>query len=122
MRLSQIPLFIFLLFTISAKAQTTIKGKVTDATSGSPLSNVSVKIKNSNNGVITAADGSFSVNVQQGALLEISYIGYTMKTITVGSETNLSIQLEPAFTELNPIVMVGTRGAGRIKTETPVPV
>ena len=109
-------LLLFILFAtaIHAKAQTKIIGKVTDKTTGSPLSNVSVKIKNSPSGVITGTDGSFSLSAAPGAVLEISYIGYTMQTITAGSETNISVQLEPAFSELTPVVMVGTRGGGRI--------
>src|SRR5438477_8085500 len=103
-------LFLLLAITPHVNAQTTVTGKVIDATTGSPLSNVSVKIKNSGAGVITATDGSFSLSAKPGDILEISYIGYTMQTVTVGSETTISVQLQPAFAELNPVVTVGTRG------------
>ena len=121
--------FLKIIFMLSALAITqlsnaqkhTITGKVTDASTGSPLSNVSIKIK-SGNGAITSADGSFSVSVQHGDVLEISYIGYATQTFIVGNEVSLSVQLQPALSELSEFVTVGTRSAGRIKTETPVPI
>ncbi len=118
-------LSVLLLITlsISLKAQTIhITGKVSDATNNTPLSNVSIKIKGATNGTITASDGSFSLSANIGNVIEITYVGYSMQTMKIGSETVLNIQLQPEFTELNPVVMVGTRSAGRIKTETPVPV
>lgn len=105
-----------------AIAQTKISGKITDASDGKTLAGVSVKVKGTSAGVATDADGNFSIAAQPGSILEISYIGYTMQSVTVGSETNINIDLQPAFTDLNPVVMVGTRSSGRIKTETPVPV
>ena len=123
MKLTKTLLLSFSFFlTMHINAQTQIKGKITDKSTGSPLSNVSVKIKGTPGGVLTGTDGSFTVTAQPGAILEISYVGYAMQSVTVGSESNISIELEPAFAELNPVVTVGTRGAGRIKTETPVPV
>jgi iron complex outermembrane receptor protein len=122
MTLTKILLLFFSLITIQLNAQMQVAGKITDATTGAPLSNVSVKIKGTPNGVLSGTDGSFSVSVKPGAVLDISYIGYAIQSITIGSETNITVQLEPAFAELNPVVTVGTRGAGRIKTETPVPI
>jgi iron complex outermembrane receptor protein len=54
--------------------------------------------------------------------LEISIVGYKSQTVSIGTNTPLSISLESEITELGEIVFVGTRGSGRAKTETPVPV
>jgi len=100
----------------------TITGKIIDASTHTPLSNVSVKIKASGNGIATDAGGNFSLTAQTGDVLEISYVGYTMQTVTVGDQSVYSVELQPAFTELGEVVLVGSRSGGRIKTETTVPI
>ena len=52
------------------------KGTVKDAT-GEPVIGASVMVEGTTNGVITDLDGIFSLpNVQKGATIAISYIGY----------------------------------------------
>ena len=107
--------------TISAIAQQTITGKVTDS-NGAPLSGVSVKVKGTNRGTTTNNTGDFSIQAASNEELEITIIGYKSKSLAVGTNTSLAISLESEITELGEIVFVGTRGSGRAKTETPVPV
>ena len=45
-----------------SKADIPIKGKITDQNSGEALIGVSIKVKGTNNGVSTDANGSFSLN------------------------------------------------------------
>ncbi|HYM94698.1 MAG TPA: TonB-dependent receptor plug domain-containing protein, partial [Chitinophagaceae bacterium] len=114
-------LFLFLFFILgNLYAQQIITGKVTDENK-SPLSGVSVKSKKTGKGTSTAADGTFRLQATTGEELEISIIGYTSLTVTAGSE-QMSIILKQSNTELTEVVMVGTRTAGRVKTESPVPV
>jgi iron complex outermembrane recepter protein len=117
--------FLFLLFPILfiatvINAQQTVSGKVTDE-SGAPLSGVSIKIKKTGKGTSTANDGTFSISVNSGDELEISSVGYESKTITV-STGNITIVLVQSAEELGQVVLVGSRGSGRAKTETAVPV
>ncbi len=107
--------------TISAIAQQTITGKVTDS-KGAPLSGVSVKVKGTNRGTTTNNTGDFSIQAASSEDLEITIIGYKSQTLRVGTSTSLAVSLESEITELGEIVFVGTRGSGRAKTETPVPV
>ncbi len=107
--------------TISAVAQQTITGKVTDS-KGIPLSGVSVKVKGTSRGTATNDVGNFSIQAAPNEDLEISIVGYKTQTVKVGTNTPLSVSLESEITELGEIVFVGTRGSGRAKTETPVPV
>ena len=60
-----------------AIAQTTISGKITDASDGKSLAGVSVKVRGTSTGVATDADGNFSIAAQPGSVLEVSYIGHT---------------------------------------------
>ncbi len=112
------------LFAVSFSfAQTkTITGKVTDGASGTPLQGVSIKVKNSKAGTFTGADGSFSIPVSEGAVLIISYVGYTDQTITPKDLTSLDIKLANSSNEIAQVVVVGNRGAARTTTESPVPV
>jgi iron complex outermembrane receptor protein len=110
-----------LLFKISF-AQTTLTGTVTDRTSGTPLQGVSIKVKNTGTGTFTRPEGTYSIPVPQGAVLIISYVGYTEQTITTKGEPTINIQLNSTSNELTQIVVVGNRGAPRSSTSSPVPV
>lgn len=64
-----------------------LTGKVTDR-DGKPLAGASVKIKGTATGTLADAEGNFSLTVpEEGVVLEVSYVGYTAKTITVRGNT-----------------------------------
>jgi len=100
----------------------TITGKVTDSKNNTPLAGVSVKVKGTGSGTSTNIEGVFKIQAKPGDVLQISMIGYNNVSITVGDQSEVNIPLQTNTTELSQIVLVGTRRAGRIKTETPVPV
>lgn len=83
-----------------------IKGRIVDE-SGGPLQGVSVRLKGSNAGVSTAADGTFSIEVPENSILEISFIGYITQEITVKKETTINLQLVPGDKNLDEVVVVG---------------
>jgi iron complex outermembrane receptor protein len=119
-----ITLLLMLFFAgLTANAQKKIiTGKITDAKTGSALEGVSVKAKKSGAGTLTKADGSFELSAAPGEQLVISYVGYAEQTVAAVDGTPLTIKLAASTTDLAPVVMVGSRGAGRTKTESPVPV
>jgi iron complex outermembrane receptor protein len=112
-------LFSILFVAENAIAQLTISGKVTDA-NGLPLVGVSVKSKKTGRGTFTGPDGSFNLNTAADDELEITSVGYAPQVLAASN--NLTIVLQQASEELTQVVMVGTRTAGRAKTETPIPV
>lgn len=83
-----------------------VTGSVKDET-GAPLPGASVLVKGTTSGTITDLEGNFSLEVSSGAVLVISYLGYSTKEIAVGDQANLSVQLEPESSQLNEIVVVG---------------
>ncbi|MEV4886195.1 TonB-dependent receptor [Chitinophaga ginsengisegetis] len=96
-------------FSSWAIAQTrTVKGKVTDATSGEPLPLVSVQVKGTTSGTQTDTHGNFSLQVPEGKKTELlfSYIGYTAVTLTADN-VNMTIKMEPNNKKLDEIVVVG---------------
>ena len=99
-----------------------LKGKITDVSTGLPLEGVSVKIKNSSSGTVTTADGSYQLTVNPGDKLVVTYIGYGEQTASVQNASSLDIRMSGTATELSAVVMVGSRGVPRTRTESPVPV
>lgn len=87
-------------------AQAPIKGKITDE-NGSPLSGVSVTVKGTNRGTIAEEDGSFSIDANPGETIEFSIVGYKIKSIKLGNEKSISIQLAADGGNLNAVVVVG---------------
>ncbi|HEX7845535.1 MAG TPA: carboxypeptidase-like regulatory domain-containing protein, partial [Chitinophagaceae bacterium] len=109
---------LFMLTTVFA--QRTVSGKIVDA-NGLPLAGVSIKAKKTKKGVVTAADGSFRIDVAADDELEVTFVGYVPQTISASS-SQINITMAQATTELTQVIMVGTRTAGRVKTETTAPV
>ena len=103
-------------------AQTSITGKITDSKTGNPLSGVSIRVKSTKKGAQTNNEGIFKIQANVGDELEITSIGYKNSSITISNTSDLNISIEAASTELQEIVFVGSRGAARVKTESPVPV
>jgi len=98
-----------------------ITGKITN--NGVPLSEATVTVKSSGFGTSTGIDGYFTVTVATTDELEISHIGYTTKTVSINSKTtSLNINVESTAENLKEVVVVGSRRAGRVKTESAVPV
>ena len=82
----------------------TVQGTVVDAT-GLPLIGASVLEQGTLNGTITDVDGAFQLTVPQGAILEISSIGFKTVTITVTNAGPYSITLEEDSELLNEVVV-----------------
>ena len=89
-------------------AQTkTITGKVTDEKEGTPLSGVSVSVKGTRVGTVTAPDGSFKLEAPANArILVFSSVGFDAKEVVIGSATSFAIELSPAQSNLEEVVVV----------------
>lgn len=82
-----------------------VTGTVTDAYG--PVIGANVLEKGTTNGVITDIDGNFTLDVQPGATLVISFIGYTPQEIVVGDQTTIKVQLKEDTEVLDEVVVVG---------------
>ena len=82
-----------MLFAFTAMAQKTVTCVVLDA-SGVPLPGASVVEQGTNNGVSTDFDGNYSIEVAEGSVLEISFIGYQTFESTIGESDSLNVSLE----------------------------
>ncbi|TSJ35926.1 TonB-dependent receptor [Mucilaginibacter corticis] len=83
-----------------------LSGTVVDETN-QPLPGVSVRVKNTDNGVATGVDGKFSINADPGSTLVFSFIGYETQEIVLTNQTELSVKLKPVTNILNEVVAIG---------------
>ncbi|MEO5674053.1 MAG: TonB-dependent receptor plug domain-containing protein, partial [Chitinophagales bacterium] len=96
--------------------------KVIDSKTSEPISFASVVVQGTTTGATTDITGNATVNVQPDAVMVISVVGYQTLTVNVENRNTITISLESSSTSLEDVVVVGTRSAGRVKTETAVPV
>jgi TonB-linked SusC/RagA family outer membrane protein len=91
---------------IVQQATRKISGVIKD-TQGESIIGVNVKVKGGTVGTITDIDGKFSLDVSQGAILNISFVGYFPVEVSVGNNTNLQIVLQEDAKLLEEVVVVG---------------
>lgn len=105
-------LFAFVCIANFAFAQTIIRGKVIDASSGDPIPFANVVIKGSAVGASTDFDGFYEIkgDAESDTLL-VSFIGYETKTkpYVKGIEQRIDFQLAPEATQLNDFVVYSGR-------------
>lgn len=87
----------------SSVAKVTTTGQVVDA-KGEPLIGVSILEVGTTNGTITDIDGNFTLSVNEGATLEISYIGYKTQTLPVRAKLGQIVMKEDTEV-LNEVVV-----------------
>lgn len=93
--------------SIKAVAGIPVTGKVVDET-GVAIIGASVVEKGTTNGITTDINGAFKLNVSgPQAVLEVQYIGYNTKDVTVGAQTSITITLVESVKGLNEVVVVG---------------
>ena len=100
-------MFLLLLFVLpfTVLAQTQVSGTVTDASSGEPLAGVSVIVKGTTSGTLTDFDGNYTIEVQDGAILIFSSVGYSTKEVEAASAGD--VQMNVDVTNLDEVVVTG---------------
>jgi TonB-linked SusC/RagA family outer membrane protein len=94
-------------FSLGDLQQRSVSGRVVDA-SNTPMAGVNVLEKGTTNGVLTGADGRFSISVSSSSsVLSVSFIGYQSKEVVVGSQSSINVTLTEMVTGLDEVVVVG---------------
>ena len=70
-----------------------------------PLIGATVMEKGTTNGTVTDFDGNFSLNVQPGATLVISYVGYESMEVKAGD--NVKVKMKEDGHVVNEVVVIG---------------
>ncbi|MDO7744161.1 MAG: carboxypeptidase-like regulatory domain-containing protein, partial [Pedobacter sp.] len=95
----------------------TVHGKVVDSLTGNPLAGASVVIKGKKQFTRAGADGSFTLqNVEEDAILVISYIGYRQQEIRSAKEVG-TIRMAIDVARLDEVAVTINTGYQRIKPE-----
>src|SRR5688572_15595949 len=117
------PIILLLLCFVctSALAQRTISGVVRDKSDGSTIAGVNVLATGTSVGTTTDAEGKFSLDVPSSVTtLSVSYVGFKTQTVDITSRSTVDIDLEGDVAEMQEVVVVGSRGAQRAATDTPL--
>ncbi|RYY57950.1 MAG: TonB-dependent receptor [Chitinophagaceae bacterium] len=100
-----------LLLSFSAFAQQALRGTLRSQT-GEPLAGATIQVKGTSTTTVSDAKGQFNINAAPGAVLVISYTGFTTREITVsGTEINETLQVSEA--SLNEVVVIGYQSVRR---------
>jgi TonB-linked SusC/RagA family outer membrane protein len=86
--------------------QLIVKGKVVD-NKGEPLIGVNIRLQGTNLGTTTDVNGNFVINAPDKGVLEISYIGYEKKIVTINGDQPLNIVMTALPSALGEVVVVG---------------
>ena len=105
MKKSSILLMLMALFMSVTSFAQGLKGTVIDE-NGDPVIGATVAEKsNPKNATITDFDGNFTVNVNAGKIIVITYIGYETKELA--AKNGMTIKLQPDNKVLDEVVVVG---------------
>lgn len=106
-------IFLFLLSISSTFSQSrleniSVSGKVFSSDSNEGIPSVSIKIKGTNKGANSDANGNYAIVVPNSeAVLVFSFVGYVSKEVAVGSQTKLNVSLIQDTKNLSEVVVVG---------------
>lgn len=104
-RSATVLLLVAITFSVKAQEQV-VTGTVTDG-DGNPIPGVNVILKGTTSGTATDENGAFSIEANEGDVLQFSFIGFTSQERIVGTQTRLDIQMEEDVATLDEVVVVG---------------
>jgi len=100
-------LLMLLSFTTGVFAQdVNVTGTVTDI-KGNSLPGVSISVKGTTKGTTSDMEGKYSVSTPASSILVFSFIGFTTKEVTVGSESKIDMVLSDDVKALEEVVVIG---------------
>ncbi len=100
-------LFCLIMVPTTLLAQTTVSGTVTDGADAMPLPGVNIIVKGTSRGTATDFDGKFSLEVNQGETIVVSYLGYTSQEIVYNGQSTLDVVLKEDAAQLDEVVLIG---------------
>ena len=102
-------------------AQGRVEIVVTDE-NNDPLPGVNVLIQGTTQGTTTDEEGQAALEAPSDATLTFTFIGYSRQEVALNGRSSLNVQMQSDLSELQEVVVIGSRNQNRTVTETPVPV
>lgn len=87
----------------------TVKGNVSDA-SGMPVPMANINVQGETKGVSTDMDGNFTIQVEKGKTLVISFVGLESQKVVIGEANEIKVQLKEGTTNALTEVVVTSLG------------
>ncbi len=126
-------------FSLTSFAQErSITGKITDGTDKKPVAGATIRIKGTDRGTTTNAEGAYKISVGEKAILQFSFIGYSAQEVQVGTKTVINIVLNEDVKQVEEVVVTAlgiskerrsltnaiqtVKGADLIKAREPNPI
>ena len=93
-----------LFLSIGAFAQINVKGHVKDS-SGEPIIGATIRIVGQQGGTVSDFDGNFTISAKQGAMLEVSYVGYQVARVAAAADVVVTLKDDAQV--LENVVIIG---------------
>ncbi len=87
--------------------QLTVEGTVLHFEGNVPIVGASIIEKGTSRGTTTNSEGRFTLTVQEGAVLQISYVGMFTEEVPVVDDEPITVVMIPTVEELDEIVVIG---------------
>ncbi len=100
-----ISLLLLFVFFSGFSQERRVAGRVTDESSAG-MPGVNILVKGTAIGTVSDSEGNFIINVPSSeAVLVFSFVGYLTKEMPAGSQTNVTVNLEPDVVALSEVVV-----------------
>ncbi|HKI89364.1 MAG TPA: SusC/RagA family TonB-linked outer membrane protein, partial [Draconibacterium sp.] len=83
-----------------------ISGKVTSAEDGTPIPGASIVVKGTTIGIITDAEGNFTLNVPENETLVISFVGMKTIEVPITSQTQYNVKMQNDIIGMEEVMVV----------------
>ena len=108
--MKKVKLFLACLLAVATTAlyaqNITVKGTVTDASNGEPITGAAVVVQGSATSyALTDVQGAFSINAPRNGVLVVSNMGYKTKSVEVNGMTVVNVALEPDTEYLDEVIV-----------------
>ncbi|MCX6216205.1 TonB-dependent receptor [Spirosoma sp.] len=98
---------LLLIHTAVLAQDRTITGRITSKGEGSALPGVNVSIKGTSRGVVSDANGGYSIVAPSRTTLVYSFIGFKAQEVVVGNQSVINVSLSEDVSTLNEVVVTG---------------
>ena len=100
----QLLLLLFSLFAVMGFART-VTGVVVQASDKEPIIGATIQVHGTTKGTATDIDGKFTLDVKDGDVLDVSYVGMNPLSIKVGNQSTFSIEMKENSQVLKEVVV-----------------
>ena len=98
-------LVVFLLPAVAQAQERTVSGTVVSDDNKTPLAGVTIRVKGTRRIVVTDANGKFSLKMNPGETLQISYVGYVTADVKPGEGNTVGVSLKTADNTMGEVVI-----------------